>query len=149
MKTMYLVAGVVCAAIVCACVAPVLAGEDGQPGRDVLIRKARKYHLNPNLLESVITVEAASAKVRLDDPDVMEWISEQSARVLAHVMTRTEDLSLVLKLYATGGIDVEEPSDRQTIKFISEVRKAFRRLEKARPWDKKYPEEIISGTAKQ
>jgi len=122
-----------------------LADEPEDPGigadqRGVLQRKAQKFGLNPNLLESVVVLERQRAKSEvLLELETFEWLTEQSARVLRHVLKRTQDLKAVLRAYAAGSFAPDDASPSSVVEFAKAAHRHFQKLEKERPWDGTYP----------
>jgi hypothetical protein len=104
----------------------------------LLDRKAAKYGINPNLLQATLTVELQrlDSKGGSDDPQVFEWMAEQSSRVLRHLLETTDDAYSVLKYYAAGGVFPESQTGRHraAVQFASQADAIFRRLQKEHPW---------------
>ena len=126
---------------------PIVRAEDTvaltKEERVILVRKAHKYGINPNLLEAIVTLECRAARKNVaSDPQAFTWLSEQSARVVHHVLTKTKDLKAVLRYYAAGSFSPEDSSPAAVSAFVKESRRLFQQLEKVRPWDGRYRQAI-------
>ena len=100
----------------------------------IVNRKARKYGVNPNLIHAVVHAELArSGRKHIDDRGI-EWIVEQVAKVLHHVLRKTSSISLAIDYYATGTFKLSQDIDEETRRFASAVVSDFRRREKTNRW---------------
>ena len=108
--------------------------------QSILQRKAQKFGLNPNLLETVVVLERQRAKSEVPlDHETFEWLTEQSARVLRHVLKKTQNLKAVLRAYAAGSFAPDDASPASVAEFSKAAYRHFHRLEEERPWDGTYP----------
>jgi len=116
------------------------AKEEISLGEQVIVqRKAQKFGLNPNLLETVVALERQRSKSKIPlDHASFEWLTEQSARVLRHVLKRTQDLRAVLRAYAAGSFAPDDASPASVAEFVKAGRRLFQKLEKERPWSGTY-----------
>ena len=101
----------------------------------VIIRKSKKYGVNPNLIRAVLKAELTNLdRSRYMDESSLEWIVEQITKVLHHVLKKTTFLPLAGEHYGTGTFELPKKLDKDTRKFTKQVIKEFRRLEKISPW---------------
>lgn len=101
---------------------------------DIVIRKSRKYGINPNLLHAVVAVELANSERSQIDVDGAEWVCEQTAKVLRHILSRTRSVALAADYYATGNFSISQDMDSEERRLSSAIVREFKRREKLSEW---------------
>ncbi|OVE74080.1 hypothetical protein BVX94_01625 [bacterium B17] len=101
----------------------------------IIIRKSKKYGINPNLVDALLKAELRKAGFNGNPSDEgLEWTVEQISRVMGHVLKRTKSVGLAVEYYATGNFSLSQEVDDEARAFTREVIREFKRLESIKPW---------------
>jgi uncharacterized protein YceK len=103
---------------------------------EIVLRKARKYGVNPNILRAILVVEQQRSEQDVfTSIEVCEWAMENSARIVAHLNSRPRIPYDVFYSYAAGQTTPGKHTDGNADRFAKRANRAFNQIEKEMPWN--------------